>query len=115
MAIANRAWFAALMMIFFSCTVLASWYQDFLLLLIPFSLLFIFWLLKKPEYLFYVLIVSIPWSVEYNLTPELGTDLPDEPLMWLSALAVMIFIASRYRHWRLQKWHPLLFIVLLQF
>jgi O-antigen ligase len=115
MAIANRTLFVALMLIFCTCTLLASWYQDFFFLLIPFSLLFIFWLLKRPEYLFYTLIVSIPWSVEYNLTPELGTDLPDEPLMWLTAFVVMIFIASRHMHRGLQKWHPLLYIVLLQF
>jgi len=115
MAIANRIGYVVLALVFLACTIVASWFQDFLWLLIPFSFLLFFAVLYKPHYLLYALFISIPWSVEYNLTPQLGTDLPDEPLMWLTTVMVLIIFGSRYNQLRLKKIHPLVFILLIQF
>jgi O-antigen ligase len=70
-------------------------------------------LLQYPEYLLYVLIVSIPWSIEYHFGKGLSIDFPDEPFMLLaSVVTVLLFIYRRKEiAWKV---HPLLFIILLQ-
>ena len=50
---------------------------------------------QQPVLLFYALLFFIPWSVEANVTDSLGTDLPDEPLMLLLAVAVLALWAYR--------------------
>jgi O-antigen ligase len=49
-------------------------------------------LIQQPRFLLFVLVASIPWSVEYQLSSALATDLPDEPLMLLLSLAVLLFV-----------------------
>lgn len=84
-----------------------------LLLLAPFCLLAAFVLLHHPLFLFYVLLASIPWSFEYNFSGSLGTDLPDEPLMILTAFAaLLIWIRTAKQP---PRFHPLLFVVLATF
>jgi O-antigen ligase len=58
----------------------------------PFFLLFFVWVCINPEWLLYILLASIPWSIEYNFTPSLGTDLPDEPLMLLTSFAIIGYL-----------------------
>ena len=50
---------------------------------IPLLFVCILLILKKADIAFYLLIASIPWSIEYAVTGSLATDLPDEPLMLL--------------------------------
>lgn len=52
--------------------------------------------LKHPNLLYGLLLLSIPLSTEVMITESLGTDLPDEPLMWLLTL-VMILTGLYYR------------------
>jgi O-antigen ligase len=40
--------------------------------------------------LYHILLFTIPFSAEVDLTPALGTDLPDEPLMWLLSALLII-------------------------
>src|SRR4051794_25840652 len=61
-------------------------WQYWWLLVLPVVLLFYVWTIEKPILLFYLLMASLPWSVEYKATATLGTDFPDEPLMLLNAL-----------------------------
>ena len=69
--------------------------------------------LQRPAYLFYVLVATIPWSIEYNFSQSLSTDLPDEPLMLITAFtAIALFISNKTK--RSFKLHPLLFLVFLQ-
>lgn len=39
--------------------------------------------LRSLRWLYFLLLLTIPLSAEIQLTETLGTDLPDEPLMWL--------------------------------
>lgn len=71
-------------------------------------------LLQHPEFTFYLLMLTIPWSVEFNFSPSLGTDLPDEPLMLLAALSAVIFMIHQRRTIQFNRWHPLLAIIVLQ-
>lgn len=54
-------------------------------------------MMRKLTYLlFLILLFAIPLSMEYQLTTFLGTDLPDEPLMWiLTPLVALLAIHER--------------------
>jgi O-antigen ligase len=54
--------------------------------------------LRNIHFIFFLLIGSIPFSAEVQVTEILGTDFPDEPLMWfLSLLLIFHFILYRNR------------------
>lgn len=55
--------------------------EAYYLALLPFALLVAFTALTNFKLLYFLLLVTIPVSIEFNFTPSLGTDLPDEPLM----------------------------------
>ncbi|MGZ3911563.1 MAG: O-antigen ligase family protein [Flavisolibacter sp.] len=81
---------------------------------IPFGGLLALWLLQHPRDLLYLLLFSIPWSVEWSVGPSLSTDLPDEPLMLLTAYACILLLI-RKKNGGEKKLHPLYFLLLLQF
>ncbi|HEY0354605.1 MAG TPA: O-antigen ligase family protein [Flavisolibacter sp.] len=94
---------------------LAAYLQEYYILFIPLGLIACMALLQHPEYLFYLLVLSIPWSVEYNFTPTIGTDLPDEPLMLLTAAAsILVFIYHREK-FNLSWIHSIIFLLIVQF
>lgn len=114
-AISNR-----ILVFFFTCLLLVAagcyaYLQEFYFLAIPFIILLSFLLIQHPQYLFYLLMLSIPWSVEYNFTPSLGTDLPDEPLMLMCSAAVVFFVVYRRKDIKWQNSHPLIGLMALQF
>lgn len=63
-----------------------------------------FWLALGPAFLlvwlgvhdiralYFILLATIPFSAEVELTASLGTDLPDEPLMWLLTLLLGVHL-----------------------
>ncbi|RYZ27686.1 MAG: O-antigen ligase domain-containing protein [Chitinophagaceae bacterium] len=81
--------------------------------LVPFVIIGIVYLIQKPITLFYLLLFSIPWSIEYHFPSGLGTDLPDEPLMWLTCIAATVLFIQ-HRKSVFKKLHPLLLLLLLQ-
>lgn len=97
--------------IFLSALLPAVLAEEYLLLAIPFALLFFYWAWHNAYSVFLLLIVSLPWSVEFNFTPSLGTDLPDEPLMLLVAgLISAILVYNRGLISKQQLKHPLLLL-----
>src|SRR5687767_2241784 len=54
-----------------------------------------FCLSSYPTILFYILIASIPWSIEFSVSSSLSTDLPDEPLMLLVSFVVVAMLVQR--------------------
>jgi O-antigen ligase len=48
--------------------------------------------LQNLAFIFLILLFSLPWSVEYNFNPTLGTNLPDEPLMILTGGLAMMYL-----------------------
>jgi O-antigen ligase len=99
----------------FFASVLAAAYlqQPYVLAFVP-AVLMAYGLVQHPVLLFYLLIATIPWSVEYQFSNGLGTDLPDEPLMLLCAFAVVVCLAFQ-RRLRSFNPHPLLIVLLLHF
>jgi O-antigen ligase len=104
--------FISILLLFF--TAWAAYWQQLNYIFIPVAIVFIVFLLQYPKYLFYILIASVPWSVEYNFSATLATDFPDEPLMLLTALAAIILLIQKRKTWRQKSLHPLLFLILLQ-
>jgi O-antigen ligase len=92
-----------------------AYWQEVYFLGAPVALVGIVLLLQHPQYLFYLLMLSIPWSIEYSFDSSLGTDLPDEPLMLLAALSIIIYLTYKKDVKRVRKLHPLIIIILLQF
>jgi O-antigen ligase len=67
------------------------------LALIPFGIMLIYTGVINFKILYYLLLVTIPFSIEYSFSDSLGTDLPDEPMM-VGLMAVTIFyLLSNYK------------------
>ncbi len=66
-----------------------------LFLLAPLLLLLLVAGIYYPQLLFFLLIFSIPFSAEIQVTVLLGTDIPDEALMWLVSLIVLLMMLFR--------------------
>jgi len=101
--------------ILLASVVFAAYISQPLLLIAPFLLFAIFYLIQYPQVLFYLLLFSIPWSTEYNFSWGLATDLPDEPLMLLMAVGTFgLMTFHRKTIFAERKVHPLIIILLLQ-
>lgn len=61
-----------------------------------------------PRALLLFLWFSIPWSMEVQLTPTLGTDFPDEPLMWLTTLVIVVMMFQSPQHIAELISHPIM-------
>ncbi|GAB4093135.1 O-antigen ligase family protein [Flaviaesturariibacter terrae] len=72
------------------------------LLALPFLVLFFLWVCHDPFVLFWTLIAFLPWSIEFNVTESLGTDLPTEPLMLLTSFATLCFLVYHRKRRPLQ-------------
>lgn len=59
----------------------------------------ILWIgLMDIRHIYFLLLATIPFSAEIDLTATLGTDLPDEPLMWfMTILLTLHFLLYRDR------------------
>ncbi len=100
---------------FLSAVAAAVALQQWWWMLLPVALLSGLWAFEKPVLLFYVLLFSIPWSVEHQFSNGLGTDVPDEPLMLLTAVTTLLLIIYNHKtiHQKLAL-HPLLLLLFLQ-
>jgi O-antigen ligase len=105
----------AAVFLFMIAVVLSIMFATPALLFIPFALLACFWLIENLSWLLFILLIAIPWSIEFRFSQSLGTDLPDEPLMLLTAFTTLcVLIARRKQLLKKQFVHPLLFILCLQ-
>lgn len=103
--------------VLFILTAAASLLIDqYYLIAIPFLLLFFYAGWQNISFVFLLLIFSLPFSMEYQVTGSLGTDLPDEPLMLLTA--GLFFCYCMYKPSALQRpivAHPLIILLLVGF
>lgn len=107
-----KRYFVFLSGIFLTCLALAVYTSFYWLAGLPFVILLLYFGWQQWQFIFYLLIFSLPWSIEYSINSSLGTDLPDEPLMWFTT---MLFIAHLffYPSQTLSGWrHPLIFLLL---
>lgn len=77
---------------FFLCGLWSMLTQEPYWLMVPFILVVavpLFQLIvSKTEFLYWLLLIALPLSTEYNFTQSLGLDLPDEPLLIILSVAV---------------------------
>jgi len=106
--------FLAAMLLFVGCFA-AAYADEPALLFAPLALLISICLFQYPQLLFYTLIASIPWSTEFHFSESLGTDLPDEPLMLLTAFAALALWLNRKKMKEPKRFHPLLFLLFISF
>jgi O-antigen ligase len=110
----NKVWVALLSLLVVSLAGMAAWEQQPLWVFIPALVLSVYLLLQYPVVLFYLLVASIPWSVEYHFSNALGSDLPDEPLMLLAAFAALTLLLIRRKTIELKSVHVLILLVAAQ-
>jgi O-antigen ligase len=86
-----RRLFWAYTAIVLCCVAGAVAFQFPLLLVLPFGILVVFQAIVDYSKIFYVLLATLPMSMEFNFTPSLGSDLPSEPL---TVGLMLVFIAQ---------------------
>jgi O-antigen ligase len=70
---------------FILCLLTAVHFEQYYLMAIPFAALLLYAGWQYLNLLFFLLLVSLPFSTEYQFSQTLGTDIPDEFLMLLAA------------------------------
>jgi len=108
----DKLLFAFLAVAFIAFAGLAAATGHFLFIAVSFAFLFFSWSWQNKTVVFFLLLAVVPFSVEYNFSSSLGTDLPDEPLMLLVSglfLAYWIYYPSAISREKL--FHPLLLIL----
>jgi O-antigen ligase len=108
---ANKIFVGLLSLLVVSLAGIAAWEQQLLWVFIPAVLLSLYLLLQYPVVLLYVMVASIPWSVEYHFSNALGTDLPDEPLMLLAAFASLALLILHKKNLPFKPGHILVWLV----
>lgn len=98
-------WFTSLAIgCFFVCGLWSLWMQAPYWMALPFFFVAIIpmvqFIVTKTDYLYWLLLITLPLSTEFNVTPSLGLDLPDEPLLILlsaTVLASLLYQPSAFR------------------
>jgi O-antigen ligase len=107
----EKKYFFALATLFvFSCCA-AVLTAEYWIAFLPFAALAGYAAFVRWPAFFFVLIASLPWSIEYNFNDSLGTDFPDEPLMLVTALVVVSYALLRPRSALMAGKHPLIMLV----
>lgn len=113
-ALTDKLLFAFFTGCFLSALGLALLLDNYYLLAIPFAAILFYagWL--NPSLAFYALLFSLPFSFEYNFNSSLGTDIPDELLMLLTAGLYLLYAIFNRRTISAQiRQHPLIFLLTL--
>lgn len=107
--------FIFLAVIFLAVTITAVVTSIYSLAFISFACLLLYFGWQQWQFAFFLLIFSLPWSIEYNFNSFLGTDLPDEPLMWLTAFLFLSRFVFKPSEFLKSYKHPLIFLLLINF
>lgn len=103
--------------VFFISLLVSAYTEQYYLIFIPFIILLTYQGWQYLNFLFFLLLFTLPFSFEYNFSPSLGLDLPDEPLMLMVSLLFFFYLlyASRAIDKNVLK-HPvllMLFVIML--
>ncbi len=90
------------------CALISIGTDHMIWMFIPLGILFVWISVVRLHWIYYLLLVSIPFSTEIELPGDLGTDFPDEPLMWwLFGLGSVFLITRRFQDLITLSRHPL--------
>ena len=97
---------------FVASTIVAIVTSLYWLLVIPFGLLLFYAGWQHRQIIFCLLIIALPWSVEFSFNSSLSTDLPDEPIMWLMTVLFVSYVLLKPSEIAVKARHPLVIILL---
>lgn len=116
LAIDRRALVAGLLIMFLGVAGFA-YTGSYLLAAVPFAFLYLLLLGLNFKTAYWIFLFLIPVSLDVSfLGDTLSTSVPDEPIMWMMLLVLLVMIASRpklFPQWWLR--HPIVFIIALQY
>lgn len=110
--ISHREW-TAFSLLLASCMAVGVYLDSPFWMLLPGVLLFAAWFIADLRGVYFLLLASLPFSIEIMVTDSLGTDLPSESLMWLLTGAIVLRVLWRPEEFRLN--HLFDFLLLLHF
>lgn len=88
--------------------------EEYLFLGLPFVFLLGFQTLVDFKKVFWLLMICLPLSTEFDVSASLATDLPTEPLMAGLSLVVLVYLAANPSRINLQALkHPIIIILIL--
>ncbi|HOZ51263.1 MAG TPA: O-antigen ligase family protein [Chitinophagaceae bacterium] len=95
----------------------ALWSQQLLLIVMPFAILSLLIFIRDIRLPFYLLLFSIPISINLQEWIHFGLDFPDEPLMLVLTAVFVFFSLLNYKQIAFKTWikHPLILLVILSF
>ena len=92
--------------------VLFAFTENWTYLAIPFAFLLFYAGWRSFSFIYFFLIISLPWSTELSLGNSFSTDFPDEPFMLLAAALFISAIFYNKRKVNAIEWrHPLIWLV----
>lgn len=110
----SNALFAALGVFFVAVLGVAVFTEQYLLAAAPFAVLLFYAGWQNRNHLFFLLLISLPFSFEYQFSSGWGTDIPDEFLMlFVSLLFFAYWLYSPVAIGRKVLQHPLLLFLLM--
>ena len=81
--------------VFICCTIAAIYYNSISIILLPFIPLVLAAAFSYYKLIWLVLLATIPFAFEYNITNTLGLDMPDEPLMLLVTGIFLLLVFTK--------------------
>ncbi len=91
----------------------ALYYESWWLIALPAAIVLGYISYQYPMVLLSLLWITLPLSFEFSFSDQLGTDLPDEPLMWGITLLSVCYLIYQNRLLNSTRWqHPLFLIFL---
>lgn len=103
---------SGIFLLFLAASIFTSLYW---LIAIPFVVLTFYFGWQQWQFVFFALIFSLPWSIEYNFSSSLASDLPDEPLMLFTAALFIAQFFLKPSQVQLTWKHPLIILLFLYF
>ncbi|HYM94450.1 MAG TPA: O-antigen ligase family protein [Chitinophagaceae bacterium] len=91
----NRLRFALFAGIFILFLAAAAWTEKYFLAAAPFIILFLYLGWGQMNFIFFLLLASLPFSAEYHFSSSLGTDIPDEFFMLFVSTLFFLYYAFR--------------------
>lgn len=100
-------------LIFFMVTLCLAWiFESPVWVLVPVILVIGIFLLKDLSLLFYLLLLSIPFSSEIDIAPGMALDLPSEPLMLALLVVCFLWLIMNKKPWGDILLHPVTILLL---
>lgn len=94
--------------------VIFAFTENWLYLAVPFAFLLFYAGWNSFSFIYFLLMVSLPWSSEINLGNSFSTDFPDEPFMLIVAALFIAAIFYNKKKVNSIEWrHPLIWLVAL--